>query len=135
MLNQKKIGGILIETKKKNNMIYLVIGIGLNVNQEEIPKKLQDIASSLIIENSNPLQREPLLAFILNEFEKIYKSAPDTWITEWKKYCTHMNQPITFHNNNELIKGVFIDIDNNGSAILDINSIKKTISSGILQLS
>ena len=35
MLNDKKVGGILIETKNNND--YLVIGIGLNINQKEIP--------------------------------------------------------------------------------------------------
>ena len=89
LLNKKKIGGILIETKKKHNIIYLVIGIGLNINQEEIPEKLQNLASSLLIENSRTVQREPLLAFILNEFEKTYKNNRDTWIAEWKEHWTN----------------------------------------------
>ena len=46
ILNKKKVGGILIETKKNNNDTYAVIGIGLNINQEEIPKNLKSIASS-----------------------------------------------------------------------------------------
>ena len=68
MLNNKKIGGILIETKKTDNNDYAIIGVGLNINQQTIPEELDSIASSLRIENSNPIQREPLLAFILNEF-------------------------------------------------------------------
>ena len=46
-----------------------------------------------------------------------------------------LDQSITFHRNNDLIEGVFIDIDKNGNAVLDINSIRTTISSGALELS
>ena len=134
MLNDKKIGGILIERKKKNSDTYLIIGIGLNVNQEEIPTELQHIASSLRIENSTPIQREPLLAFILNEFEKLYKNNQKKWISNWKKYCGHINKKITFHRDNTLIKGYFLDIDNDGNAIVDIDSKKITISSGALEV-
>ena len=70
ILNNKKIGGILIETKRNNP--YLVIGIGLNVNEQEIPDDLINIATSLRIEKKSSIQREPLLAFILNEFENLY---------------------------------------------------------------
>ena len=45
MLNNKKIGGILIEAKKK----YLVIGIGLNVNENthDINSTIKEISTSL----------------------------------------------------------------------------------------
>ena len=72
ILNKKKIGGILIETK--HNSPFFVIGVGLNVNQQEMPVEIEKTASSIRIEKINPIQREPLLAFILNEFENLYNS-------------------------------------------------------------
>tara|TARA_B100001250_G_C19783084_1_gene782808 strand:+ start:566 stop:1324 length:759 start_codon:yes stop_codon:yes gene_type:complete len=133
MLNDKKIGGILIETKKINELIYLVIGIGLNVNEQEIPSDLSNIASSLRIEDSKPVQREPLLAFILNEFEQLHQSDSDEWISYWKKYCNHMNKKIKFHDNDDIIQGEFAGIDSDGSALLNINSKQVKISSGVLE--
>ena len=132
ILNDKKIGGILIETKNDNP--YLVIGIGINVNQEEIPTELEDIASSLRIEKSNPIQREPLLAFILNEFEKLYKDGSNKWIENWKKYCNHINKRIVLNNNKEVVKGLFLDINDDGNAILDIESEQVVIYSGVLEI-
>lgn len=39
-VDQKKIGGILIETKiKKSSCLYLIVGIGLNINQEDFENK------------------------------------------------------------------------------------------------
>ena len=101
---------------------------------EEIPNELQNIASSLRIENSTPVQREPLLAFILNEFEKLYKDGSNTWIENWKKYCNHINKRIVLNNNKEVVKGLFLDINEDGNAILDIESEQVVIYSGVLEI-
>ena len=132
ILNNKKIGGILIETK--SNSLYFIIGIGLNVNQQEIPPEIETIASSLRIEKNNPIQREPLLAFILNEFENLYDYEPIKWIEEWKKYCNHINKQVSFNHNNEIINGLFIDINNDGNAIINIEKQHIIISSGVLEI-
>ena len=134
ILNNKKIGGILIETKNMNNDSYAIIGIGLNINQQEIPEELISIASSLRIENSSPVQREPLLAFILNEFEKLYNSNSQQWPALWKKYCNHLNKQITFHKEDVILTGSFIDLDNNGNAIINTDSEQISVSTGILEI-
>ena len=134
ILNNKKIGGILIEAKNTPDNIYLVIGIGLNINQKEIPKELESIASSLIMETLSPIQREPLLAFILNEFEKLYKENTEQWITTWREYCNHLNQKIMLHKDDDLIEGFFINIDDYGNAIVNVNSKKTIISSGVIEI-
>ena len=130
ILNNKKIGGILIENK--NDSSFFVIGIGLNINQQEIPNELKNIASSLRIEKTNPIQREPLLAFILNEFENLYDNNPLEWITQWKMYCDHLNKKVTFNNHG--IQGTFIDINESGNAIIDTQSKKIVIPSGVLKI-
>ena len=76
-----------------------------------MPEELENTASSLKIEESNAIQREPLLAFILNEFEKLYNSDASVLIAEWKKYCNHMNKKISFYKGTNQIEGYFIDID------------------------
>ena len=95
ILNNKKIGGILIETNRSSP--FFVIGVGLNVNAQEIPSEIEKIASSLRIEKNTPIQREPLLAFILNEFENLYNCNPINWIKQWKEYCNHLNKKVEFY--------------------------------------
>ena len=56
MVNKKKICGILQETIKKNNIQYLIVGIGLNlVNSPQINKypttNLYDLTNSKISVN------------------------------------------------------------------------------------
>ena len=49
--NTKKIGGILTETKVSGKHIrYMVIGTGINTNQEKLIDELQEIASSVKLE-------------------------------------------------------------------------------------
>jgi len=132
IINNKKIGGILIETK--SNSPYFVVGVGLNVNEEEMSDELNNTASSLRIEKLNPIQREPLLAFILNEFERLYHKQPADWILYWKKYCNHMNKEVAINQHTETTKGIFTDINNDGNAIININSKKVIIPNGILEI-
>ena len=44
----KKIGGILTETKTKGeNVKFIVVGIGINTNQENFNRELENIATSI----------------------------------------------------------------------------------------
>lgn len=72
MLNEKKTGGILTETKVKQGIVEeLYIGMGLNVNQEEFPEEIKDIATSLKREIGRDFKREEIIAEICNRLENI----------------------------------------------------------------
>lgn len=48
IIDNKKVGGILVETKLQGNIVkYMVVGIGINTNQEEFPNEIKDIAVSI----------------------------------------------------------------------------------------
>ena len=48
IINNKKVGGILTETKLQGNRVKdLVIGIGINTNQNEISEEIKDISTSI----------------------------------------------------------------------------------------
>ncbi len=69
LLNGKKLGGILAESKLKNKtMEALVIGIGLNVNstKNEFPEDIRDLAISLKDFIGKDTSIEDLLTFFLN---------------------------------------------------------------------
>ena len=131
ILNNKKIGGILIETK----FDYIIIGIGLNVNekQNELNMEIEKNASSLKINQTSIINLELLLANILNELEKKFDTETQTLISEWEKYCNHMSKKITFHENDNIISGVFTGINQNGQAIININNQTEFISSGTIE--
>ncbi|MGH4051479.1 MAG: biotin--[acetyl-CoA-carboxylase] ligase [Clostridium sp.] len=75
VINGKKVCGILTEMSGEIDHInYLVMGIGINVNldAEDIPTELKDVATSLKLESGKFMDRKLLVANILNIFEELY---------------------------------------------------------------
>ena len=136
MLNRKKMGGILIESRTVEQGIRVVVGIGLNINESEddIPKELQDQATSLSIDSGEEFGRELILSAILNEFENIYLNHWNDIIPLWQEYCIHENDEVTFHINDQLHCGTFQGITDTGHAMIRINGKTETFTTGMVTL-
>lgn len=72
LCNGKKICGILCESSIINDKVnYLIIGIGLNVNQTNFNEEIKDIATSLKNELGYDIDKEELINVIEKEIEKL----------------------------------------------------------------
>ena len=79
LVNGKKLCGVLCEMQSEPDFThFVVVGIGININQSEFPALLQDSATSLFLERGRLFSRPELLASVLNHFEPIY----DEWLLE-----------------------------------------------------
>ena len=136
MMSQKKIGGILIESRTGKQGLGIVIGIGLNINESEndIPQNLQSQATSLYIDAGEKFGRELILSSILNEFENLYLHQWHEIIPLWEKYCIHKNDEVTFHSNERFHRGTFQGITNCGHARIQVNGKTETFPSGMVTL-
>jgi len=124
MYENKKLGGILIESKIKKEAIFN-IGLGLNTNENQIdfPCELQGNSISLKEIKGHPIQREPLLASIFNELDLLIDSLNTSTIIEsWMNNCSHKDEKVQFLNNQKLIKGVFKYINQKGQAVINYNN-------------
>ena len=73
ILRGKKAGGILTEMHAEPSQVrFVIVGIGLNVNQEKFPGELGATATSLRIETGKHVSRLELLVRLLREFENDY---------------------------------------------------------------
>ena len=71
-INNKKVGGILTQTKVIGNAVqYLVIGIGINTSQRIFTEEISKIATSIKKEFNVNVNVEDFIANFCNEFEKI----------------------------------------------------------------
>jgi BirA family transcriptional regulator, biotin operon repressor / biotin---[acetyl-CoA-carboxylase] ligase len=71
----KKVGGILTEMHAEPGQIrFVIVGIGLNVNQEKFPADLAGSATSLRVASGRPQSRLELLVRLLREFERDYNN-------------------------------------------------------------
>jgi BirA family transcriptional regulator, biotin operon repressor / biotin---[acetyl-CoA-carboxylase] ligase len=73
LVQGKKLGGILTEMHAEPSQVrFVIVGIGLNVNQEKFPPELSSMATSLRKESGKTHSRLELLVRLLREFETDY---------------------------------------------------------------
>jgi BirA family transcriptional regulator, biotin operon repressor / biotin---[acetyl-CoA-carboxylase] ligase len=73
LINGKKCCGILTEMSADLDQIkYLVVGIGINVNHPVFPKFLQGQASSLFLEGGRRFSRIEIILALLKNLEDLY---------------------------------------------------------------
>lgn len=113
----EKIGGIL--TEKANNG-PCIVGIGLNLNQKNISAVNFSYPISGVFEDLEILEIKPhemaldIYKFLLNN-----RLSPQEVISEWQKYCIHMDKKIRFLENDEVLDCTFKGIGEMGEAILE----------------
>lgn len=84
VINRKKVCGMLTEmtmTPELDEIQYLVVGVGINVNNEspqEFQEEIRETAASLRIETGRRLNRAELLQDVLCRFEKHYETFLET---------------------------------------------------------
>ncbi len=134
LINKKKVSGILLESTSRGSSIdKLVIGIGLNVNQVNFPGEYNLEPTSLKLEAKQNIDRERLLAEILNNLEENLETVltkPGYIVGEWRQNCSMIGDRIEVSDDNEKLFGIFEDIDNNGYLILKIGDKHERIQYG-----
>lgn len=74
ILSGKKVCGILTEMSLQMDCInHIVIGAGINVQNESFPEEIAPVATSLFIESGKKTNRVELTAEILRRFESAYE--------------------------------------------------------------
>jgi BirA family biotin operon repressor/biotin-[acetyl-CoA-carboxylase] ligase len=141
-INDKKVCGILIESSIEDNRLkYIIIGIGLNVNNSfsNISPNILKNITSLRSELGKFIDKEALFKIILKRFKELYNSFINKnfnkIIEEYKKYSLIINKDILIKKNNEIIKCKVLDIGEDYSLIVKINNeIIKFSYDGILKI-
>ncbi len=73
LINGKKVGGILTEMHAEPAQVrFVIVGIGINVNQEKFPADLAAASTSLRIETGRTQSRLEVLVQFLRQFESDY---------------------------------------------------------------
>ena len=130
LLNDKKIGGILVETEIKKKNVKTIIGIGINLNISKKESWWGDL-SKFALES----KRNELINLILTEFLNIFDNSYDNWLDDWKKSCMHINKEIEIFDGEHLQKkAIFKDIDAQGNAIIESKEGEEVIATGQISI-
>jgi BirA family biotin operon repressor/biotin-[acetyl-CoA-carboxylase] ligase len=119
----RKLAGILAEVNGEADIInYLIIGLGLNVNQraEEFPDELKPLAASLQMIKDSDLSRRMILQEFLRIFEANYDALSKGSLLEIvayaKKNSATLGKTVRINQGyNRTLNGEAVDLDNDGS--------------------
>ena len=79
LVNEKKVCGILTEMNlEMMEVSSIVIGTGINVNQEQFPEEIEGIATSLKIEKKRSQSRADLIERVCELFEELFEEFMET---------------------------------------------------------
>ena len=132
LMENKKIGGILVEKELINENIKTIVGIGINLNIKDIKDK-EYWWGDLSKYNFNK-DRNELIKLIIQNFIKFYDEKIN-WIDAWRLKCMHIDKEIEIYENNVLQKkAIFKDINLEGNAIIDTSKGIKILQSGQINI-
>lgn len=124
----KKLCGILTEGifGKEN---YVIVGIGLNVNQNKFSNEIKNMATSIKIIKKQHFDINNFAKIILKEFFYLYnnyynKNKQERILEVWKKHCDTINKNVKIITRLEKLYGKVIDIDNECHLLLKTKNNK-----------
>ncbi|MEW6061801.1 MAG: biotin--[acetyl-CoA-carboxylase] ligase [Bacteroidota bacterium] len=140
MINGKKVCGMLLESSVDSSSIRKVIlGIGVNVNQEDFPDELKYKATSLKNESGIEVERIRLLQTLLeeleNRYEQLSKFPSQQLLHDWKMKALLFGKKITVLESEYSFQATAIDVAEDGSLIIQTeDGEKKNIFAGDVSL-
>lgn len=126
-LNNKKVAGILLESKIQNGNSICVIGIGINCHQKEysFEAELQPSATSIDIENKSKVDRNSLAKRLLASLDSwltIAQTDSEKIIDKWRKLSIQLGHRVKLIFNGKKFAGNCIGIDPDKGLIMQLDS-------------
>lgn len=139
--NEKKVCGILTEAVtdfESGQIEWIVLGIGLNISTSDIvfSEEVKQKAGSIFKENEISVNRNKLVATLLEELLTVHKKLSVTdLMTEYKVKSIVLNKNVMIQQGQESYRVKVIDIDDQGQLIIETESgKKKSFSSGEIRI-
>jgi BirA family transcriptional regulator, biotin operon repressor / biotin---[acetyl-CoA-carboxylase] ligase len=123
-LNGRKLAGILGQSTMLGTQSVSVVGVGINVGtrREDIPAEFRERSTSLLAETGELLEREVLLAEMLNSWESVFDLLQERRFDElerrWRAFGPATGEPITRLEDGKALQGVFAGLGAHGQLLL-----------------
>lgn len=137
LICNKKVAGILTEMNAEVDKInFVVIGIGLNVNNDK--KSLIAQSTSLKEQAAQPISRVLLLQEFLRRIEQYYCIWEDKGvqhiIDKWRNFSLTLGRRVKVYCQNKHIEGQAVDIDTDGALLIrkDSGLMQKVFSGDVM---
>lgn len=124
IVNGKKVCGILTEMSAEPDYInYVIIGVGINVNNTEFPDEIKETATSLLNEKGDRVGRTDLIVGIMDFFEyyyNVYEENQDIadFVDLYESYLVNKDKEVRVLDPKGEYKGIAQGINDNGELIV-----------------
>jgi BirA family biotin operon repressor/biotin-[acetyl-CoA-carboxylase] ligase len=123
LIGGKKFCGILLESAWNDSRVdYVVVGVGMNVNQDTFPDELQQTATSLKKESGHEFDLAPIIKDFFERFENAYvqsqKRGYARFLKEWKMKSGLFGKEISLEQSGNVLRGRAVDLDTDGALII-----------------
>lgn len=121
MLSDKKVSGILCETTTNDGTLWIIVGIGINVNMPlDLLQQIDRPATSLMVERGAAMDRQQVLDLLCQHFqhnlENFVKHGFAYFLENYKsRVSSLMGKQVRFHDNQTVWEGIFHSIKDDGS--------------------
>lgn len=122
LVRGKKVAGILVETAGTEQQVIAVIGIGINVNQRELPPDIAETATSIFLETGQ--ERDPgslaeqVAERLLADYEAYLAGGFEEIAARWRKHMWGVGRQASVEAQGETILGEMTGIDAAGALTL-----------------
>lgn len=141
VLGGKKICGILAEMSSEMNFVnYVVTGIGINANNSQFPKEIEETATSLYLQTGKKTDRAQLAACIINYFGRYYSKFKESkdlmpFIDEYTSLLANKDREVKIfygmeEDSEKTETGMARGINKDGALIVDTKNGTEYIMSG-----
>jgi len=136
VIGDKKICGILTEMSIQADYINnIVVGIGINVNNESFPDEIKDVAGSIFTQTDRKINRDVIIERVLFYFEKYYNAFLETNDLSnvqdvYNKKLINLDKEVKVLDPKEPYEGISRGITNTGELIVEINNKIRHVASG-----
>jgi BirA family biotin operon repressor/biotin-[acetyl-CoA-carboxylase] ligase len=138
MLGEKKFCGILTELSAEvMRLRHLVVGVGINVNQETFPEEIAPIATSLRIEGGRAWSRVQIAAALLQSLDSEYRALVADPVAGRKSIIQRFEQHSTWVRDARVTvedetpyEGVTAGLDDRGFLLVQTAQGLRTVLSG-----
>ena len=124
LAGEKKICGILCESKYDGQVADVVCGIGINVAQQQdfFDENGLPFATSLQLAAGKQVRQEIIAAGVLGEIEKTLGMYRDgKWpeiLAQYRKSCINLGREVVVTQGDQAIEGVAEDLDEDGALVV-----------------
>jgi len=126
ILNEKKVAGILLESKQINGTLFYILGIGINCHQNKnsFPSELKNNATSIDIESSTVCDRIILAKRLLTSIDHWLETAQKNSkiVTQkWRRLSIRLGHRVKLLYNGKKFAGNCIGLDPEKGLILQLD--------------